>query len=107
MRVQDIREEKDSRSIYFVVGKTADKANNIEEDELTESSWMMQLFTDDEKDLATNKSRHYRLIFSNASGWILINVEDATESQQTDEDGDVAGTARTEQVRDTLARNLD
>jgi len=107
MRVQDIREEKDSRSIYFVVGKTADKTNDVEEDELTESSWIMQLFTDDEKDLATNKSRHYRLIFSNASGRIQINVEDATESEQTDEDGDVTGTARTEQVRDTLARNLD
>ena len=107
MRVQDIREQKDSKSIYFVVGKMADEANDIKEDELTESSWIMQLFTDDEKDLASNKSRHYRLLFSDVSGRIQIDVEDAAQSEQTDEDGDVTGTALTEQVRDTLARNLD
>ena len=108
MRVQNIREEKDGNNIYFAVGKIANENIGVEKDELSESSWIMQWLTStDEENLATNKSRQYRLAFSNVGGRIQIEVIDARQSEQTDEDGDVTGTALAEQIRDILARNLD
>jgi uncharacterized lipoprotein len=108
MRVQNIREEKDENNIYFAVGKIANENIGVEKDELSESSWIMQWLTStDEENLATNKSRQYRLAFSNVGGRIQIEVIDARQSEQTDEDGDVTGTALAEQIRDILARNLD
>lgn len=108
MGMQDIRQEKENNTIYFVVGKVSDEDINIEEDELAESSWIMQLLTDvDEKSLATNTSRHYRLEFSEVSGRIQIEVKDARDSQTTDDDGDVYSTALAEQLRNALVEKLE
>jgi outer membrane protein assembly factor BamC len=109
MVMQDIREDKESSSIHFVVGKVSNEALKVEDnDEIAKSSWMMQLLTGDaEKDPATDKKRQYRLEFSDANGRIQIQVKDARESQSTDEDGDVSGTALAEQLRNILAEKLE
>jgi len=108
MDMQDIRQEKESSTIFFVVGKVSDEDIKVEDDELAESSWIMQLFTDvDEKSLATNTSRHYRLEFSEVSGRIQIEVKDARDSQTTDDDGDVYSTALAEQLRNILVEKLE
>jgi len=108
MDMQDIRQEKESSTIFFVVGKVSDEDIKVEDDELAESSWIMQLFTDvDEKSLATNTSRHYRLEFSEVSGRIQIEVKDARDSQTTDDDGDVYSTALAEQLRNVLVEKLE
>jgi len=109
MRVQDIREDKGSSSIHFVAGKIADKDIDVEKDEISESSWIMNLFSssDNEKDLAEDEARQYRLAFTVIGDLIQIDVIDARQSNVTDEDGDVTGAALAEQLRDILARNLD
>lgn len=108
MGMQDIRQEKENNTIYFVVGKVSDEDIKVEEDELEKSSWIMQLLTDvDEKSLATNTSRHYRLEFSDVSGRIQIDVKDARNSQTTDDDGDVYSTALAEQLRNALVEKLE
>ncbi len=112
MRMQDIHEHKDSSTINFSVGKMSDEdlAIETEEDDLAESSWLMQLFTgsdDDNKELASDKKRQYRLEFSDLGGLIQIVVKDARGSQQTDDDGDVYSTALAEQLRDVLVENLE
>ncbi len=110
MRMQDIHEHKDSSTINFRVGKLYDDALAIEteDDDLAESSWVMQLFTgSDDKELASDKKRQYRLELSDLGGRIQIVVKDARDSQQTDEDGDVYSTALTEQMRDLLLVNLE
>ena len=108
MGMQDIRQEKENSTIYFVVGKISDEDIKVEEDELEKSSWIMQLFADvDDKSLATDTSRHYRLEFSDVSGRIQIDVKDARNSQTTDDDGDVYSTALTEQLRNVLVEKLE
>ncbi len=110
MRMQDIHEHKDSSSINFSVGKLSDEALAIEseDDDLAKSSWLMQLFTgSDDKELASDKKRQYRLEFSDLGGRIQIVVKDAMDSQQTDDDGDVYSTALAEQLRDLLLVNLE
>ncbi|MBN4063609.1 outer membrane protein assembly factor BamC [Cardiobacterium sp. AH-315-I02] len=108
MRVEDIREHKESSSIDFVVGKASNERLKADEDDLSKTSWIMRLFTDvDEENLAANKSRHYRLEFSEVSGRIQIDVKDAENTQLTDEDGAITGTALAEQLRDRLAENLE
>ena len=110
MRMQDIHEHKDSSSINFSVGKLSDGelAIESEDDDLAKSSWLMQLFTgSDDKELASDKKRHYRLEFSDLGGRIQIVVKDARDSQQTDDDGDVYSTALAEQLRDLLIVNLE
>lgn len=108
MRMQDIREDKASREIHFVVAKVADEDIEVEEDELSKSSWLMQLLTGtDETGLATNENRKYHLAFSDVSGRIQITVNDSKNSATTDEDGDVSGTALAEQLRNILAKNLE
>ncbi len=109
MRVQDIREQKESSTIYFVVGKLSNEDLKVDdEDEISKSSWLMQLFTDvDEDDLAANKARHYRLELSDVNGRIKIAVKDAENSQATDEDGVVTSTSLAEQLRNILAEKLD
>ena len=68
----------------------------------------MQMFTGvDEKTLATNTSRHYRLEFSEVKGRILIEVMDAKDSQDTDDDGDTYSSALAEQLRNVLAEKLE
>jgi uncharacterized lipoprotein len=110
MRMQDIHEHKDSSTINFSVGKLSDEALAIEseDDDLAKSSWLMQLFSgSDDKDLAKDKKRQYRLEFSDLGGRIQIVVKDAGNSQQTDDDGDVYSTALAEQLRDFLVDNLE
>ena len=106
MSMKDIRAEKDT--IYFIAGKLSDEDIKIEYDELAKSSWLMQWFTDvDEASLATDIDRKYRLEFSDANGRIQIEVKDAKNSQLTDDDGNVAGTALAEQLRNILAEKLE
>lgn len=112
MQAQDIRQHKESRSINFVTGKISNDDLKIEEDseedELAESSWLMQLFSStDEKSLATNITRQSRLEFTVVGKRVQIDVVDARETRTTDEDGDVYGTALSEQLRDLLAKNLE
>ena len=109
MQVQDIREQKESSRIHFVVGKLSSEELNVEdEDDISKSSWIMQLFTSvDEKNLAANKNRHYRLEFSDVNGRIRIEVKDVENSQTTDEDGAVTGTALAGQLRNILAEKLE
>jgi outer membrane protein assembly factor BamC len=111
MRMQDIHEHKDSSTINFSVGKLSDEdlAIETEDDDLAKSSWLMQLFTgsDDDKELAGDKKRQYRLEFSDLGGRIQIVVKDARDSQQADDDGDVYSTALAEQLRDILVENLE
>ncbi len=108
MSMQDIREEKKNSTIHFVVGKVSAEEIDIEEDDLSKSSWLMRLFTDtDEAKLSTSKSRRYRLEFSDLNGRIQIEVKDARDTQTTDEDGDVSGTALAEQLRNALVEKLE
>jgi len=108
MHMQDISEEKQSSTIRFVAGKVSDEDLQVEEDELAKSSWLMQLFTGtDETDIASNKTRQYRLEFSDVKGRIRIEVKDARDSKVTDEDGEVSSTALAEQLRNLLAKNLE
>ena len=111
MGVNDIRENKESSSINFSVGKISDESLKIEteDDDLSKSSWLMQLFTgsDDNEAVAKDDKNQYRLEFSDLGGRIQIVVKDARGSQQTDEDGDVYSTAKAEQLRDVLVNNLE
>ncbi len=108
MQMQDISEEKQNNTIRFVVSKISNEALQVEEDDLSKSSWIMQLFTDaDETDVASDKDRQYRLEFTDVKGRIQIEVKDARNSQTTDEEGDVSGTALAEQLRNVLAEKLE
>jgi uncharacterized lipoprotein len=108
MRMKDIRQEKESSTIYFIVGDISDEDIQVEDDELAKSSWIMQMLTGvDEKTLAANTSRHHRLEFSDADGRIQIEVKDANDSQDTDDDDDTYSTALAEQLRNVLAENLE
>lgn len=115
MRMQDIIEQKANNTINFGVIKISSEdleikeEDEVEDDEFAKTpSWVMQLFTDsDNKNLAADKSRQYRLEFTDLGGSIQIEVKDARNSQATDEDGDVYSTALAEQLRDILAKNLE
>ncbi|MFV2004917.1 MAG: outer membrane protein assembly factor BamC [Gammaproteobacteria bacterium] len=110
MRMQDIKEDKQSSTIYFTVKEISDEDLHVDEghDELAKSSWITQLFANlDDEDLASNISRHYRLEFSSVDGRIQIEVKDASDSQTTDGDGNVSSTALAEQLRNALAENLE
>lgn len=108
MRMVDIREEKQSNTIYFTVTKLSDEELDVEKDELAESSWLMQLFTgDSSKDIKTDKNRRYRLEFTDNDGRVQVQVKDAGDTQTVDEDGDVSGTALAEQLRNMLAEKLE
>jgi len=107
MRMQDIREDKENNTIYFAVTKVFAEQLEREEDELTKSSWIMQLLTGSDKDIDLDKSRHYRLEFTDADDFIEIQVKDSQNSQTTDEDGVVSGTALAEQLRNLLVKNLE
>ncbi len=108
MHMKDIRQEKESSTIYFIVGDISDEDLHTEEDDLAKSSWIMQMLTGvDEKTLATNTSRHYRLEFSEVKGRIQVEVKDARDSQNTDDDGDTYSSALAEQLRNVLAEKLE
>jgi outer membrane protein assembly factor BamC len=108
MRMQDIREEKQNNTIYFAATKVSAEELHVEEDELSKTSWLMQLFSGgDKKDLAADTSRHYRLEFTDANGRVQIQVKDADDTKNVDEDGNVSGTALAEQLRKLLAEKLE
>lgn len=108
MSMQDIRQEQADNTIYFTVGKVTDKELAIEEDELSKSSWLMRLFTDEDgTDVASNRDRQYRLEFTEQDARIRIVVKDAQDTQDIDEEGDASGTALAEQLRNLLAEKLE
>ena len=108
MRMQDIHEDKQKNTIYFTVSKLSDEELKTEEDELAKTSWLMQLFKGDtDKDLKTDKSRHYRLEFTDTDGGVQIAVKDEGNTQRIDDDGNVYGTALAEQLRNLLAEKLE
>ncbi|PCI08562.1 MAG: hypothetical protein COB77_02085 [Gammaproteobacteria bacterium] len=111
MLVQDILPHQENSTIQFVVGKQAKQkiiSKQGEEDALANSSWLMQLFTDsDDKNLSVDKERQYRLEFSDVGGRIQIDVKDAEDTRNTDEDEAVSGTALAEQLRDILVDKLE
>jgi outer membrane protein assembly factor BamC len=108
MGMQDIEQQKENNVINFVAGKISAESMNVEEDELSKSSWIMQLLTgSDEKAAAADKSRKYRLEFTDMDGRIQIEVKDIEDSITTDEEGVVRSTARVEQLRNMLVENLE
>jgi outer membrane protein assembly factor BamC len=107
MRTQDIRQQKENNTIYFAIGKSSVEQPDVEGDELAQSSWLMQLFTDSDEDVETDENRQYRLEFTDLDGSIEIQVKDAGDSQTQDEDGAVSGTALAEQLRNMLVENLE
>jgi outer membrane protein assembly factor BamC len=111
MRMQDVQGHKESSTIDFSVGKIPEQDLELDtaEDELAKSSWLMQLFTgsDGDEALASDVKRKYRLEFTDLGGRIQIEVKDARNSQQTDDDGDVYSTALAEQLRDLLVEKLE
>lgn len=109
MRMANIDEQKANNTINFGVGKVSAEDLEVEKDDLSESSWLMQMFTgSDDKDLAQQQSRQYLLEFTDLNGFIQIEVKDGSNSSQsTDDDGDVYSTALAEQLRDLLAENLE
>jgi len=110
MRMQDIIEDKANNTINFGVSKISSEELKIEEDDddLSKSSWLMQLFSDsDDKNIALNQNRQYRLEFTDMGGVIQIEVKDPENSQVTDDDGDVYSTALAEQLRNVLVEHLE
>jgi len=108
MGMQDIHQDKANNAIRFIVGKISSEDLHVEEDELSDSSWIMRLFTGaDEKDLASNENRHYRLEFTDSNGRVQVEVKDAKNSQTTDDAGDVHSTALAEQLRNLLIEKLE
>ncbi len=108
MRMQDIKETQAENIISFGVTKISLEELEVEEDELSKSSWLMNLFTSSDSDGdGKGQSRQYRLEFTDQNGFIQIEVKDARNSQATDDDGDVYGTALAEQLRDLLAEHLE
>jgi outer membrane protein assembly factor BamC len=109
LAMQNVREDQQNNSIHFAVEKLTDEDLKIEEeDDLAESSWLMQLFTkSDSTNILKNKNRQYRLEFTDLDGYIQIEVKDANNSQTEDDDGDVYGTALAEQIRNALANKLE
>ena len=109
MQMQDIREQKESSSIHFVVGKISNEELKVEdEDDISKSSWIMQLFAGtNQKSLASDKNRQYRLEFTDLNGRIKVEVKDPKDSQTSDDDGDVTGTALAEQLRNLLVEKLE
>lgn len=108
MNMQDIRQERESNTIYFVVGEISNQYLNKEEDEVSQSSWLMNLFTDiDDKDLSSDIDRHYHLVLSVSNNRVLIEVIDEEETLNKDEDGYVSSTALAEQLRNILVEELE
>lgn len=108
MSMQEIREDRPNNTISFYVGSNVSKAADVEEDELAKTSWLMQLFTkSDDAASATDKSRQYRLLFTDLKGRIQIEVRDASNTVSTSDEGDVSGTALAEQIRDVLVEKLE
>ena len=112
MRMQDISEHKTQNTIKFSVVKLSKEELDIEDededDDLAESSWLMQLFTgSDDEDIAADEDRQYRLEFTDLGGSIKIEVRDDSDSETADEDGSVSSTVLAEQLRNLLVEKLE
>jgi len=107
MQMLDVKQDQANNTIRFAVGKIAKRSTDVEEDELAESSWLMQLFTDKGGDISENVNRQYRLVFTDQQDRIKVEVKDARNTLETDEDGYTSSTAMAEQLRDVLAEELE
>jgi outer membrane protein assembly factor BamC len=109
MNMDDIQQQRDDNTITFVAGtRSDDTLNTAEEDELSKTSWLMQLFSDKGgKDAAADINRQFRLEFTDLNGSVKITVRDVKGSQTTDENGYVDSTVRVEQIRNALVKNLE
>ena len=108
MGMKDVREQPQDNSIYFTATKVTREALDVEEDDIAESSWLMQWFSGSGDDSSEeNVNRQYHLELTELTGRIQIEVKDANASQTTNEDGDVQGTTLAEQLRNILATKLE
>jgi len=108
MSMADIKQEPHNNTIHFVVPDAFEEELDVEEDELSKSSWMMNIFSGKgDDDAAAKISRHYRLLFTDLEGSIKVEVSDARNSSYTDDSGDEYGTALAEQIRNTLVKKLE
>ncbi len=106
MQVQNIQQHPESSTINFAVSRVSDK--DVKQDELSQSSWLMQLFSDsaDEGD-AGKQRQQYHITFSQIDKRVKVVIKDAENTQYIDEDGYVSGTSRAEQLRDILIRYME
>ena len=109
MGMKDVREQQQENSIYFTATKVSNAQLDKEEDDIAESSWLMQWFSGsgDKKDASDNIARQYHLELTELAGRVQIEVKDADATQTKNEDGDVQGTALAEQLRNILAAKLE
>jgi len=108
MNMDEIKQEPHNNTIHFVVPDAFEEELEVDEDELSKSSWMMNIFTGDSGgDASKNTSRQYRLLFTDLEGSIKVEVSDARNSADTDEAGDEYGTALAEQIRNRLVKKLE
>ena len=108
MGMKDVREQQQENSIYFTATKVSNAQLDKEEDDIAESSWLMQWFSGSgDKNSAKNINRQYHLELTELTDRVQIEVKDADATQATDEDGDVQGTALAEQLRNILAAKLE
>ena len=107
MNMAEIKQEAHNNTIHFVVPDSFEEELEVEEDELSKGSWVMNLFRGDSGDDSKKTSRKYRLLFTDLDGSIKVEVSDARDSATTDEDGDEYGTALAEQIRNRLVKKLE
>ena len=107
MNMAEIKQEAHNNTIHFVVPDSFEEELEVEEDELSKGSWVMNLFRGDSGDASTKTSRKYRLLFTDLDGSITVEVSDARNSAATDDDGDEYGTALAEQIRNRLVKKLE
>lgn len=110
MRMQDIVQNRENSRIDFAVGKISEEDLQLEEDELTKSSWIMRLFSGDSDSgemIADGEGRQYQLVLSIEDDFVKIEVKDAGDSQTLDDDGDTGGTVLAEQLRNLLVKRLE
>ena len=109
MGMKDVREQQQENSIYFTATKVSNAQLDKEEDDIAESSWLMQWFSGSggKKDASDNIARQYHLELTELTGRVQIEVKDADATQTTNEDGDVQGTTLAEQLRNILAAKLE
>ncbi len=107
MRMDDVETDLSDNSIHFSVGRSAKTSLKelfaADDDDLAESSWLMQWLNSD----AGRQKYPYRLVFSDQDGVIRIEIQDAGDSAETDEDGHTSSTALAEQLRNLLADRLE
>jgi len=109
MGVKDVREQQQENSIYFTATKVSSAQLGKEEDDIAESSWLMQWLSGSsgKKDASDNIARQYHLALTELTGRVQIEIKDANATQTTNEDGDVQGTVLAEQLRNILAAKLE